>query len=160
MRPEDVWPSFGLVGKETPREPNRDDDGFEGDSLARSEAQASERRYAQGADRLRFYDNLLERLGALPGVTHVALTSNLPGLGSGQREIEIEGKPLADGYTDDPLYWQQVQWLATVKQLDSRAKLYTFVAGPGEHAITFVGSAGAVLNPPSGAKFLEQAILQ
>jgi predicted permease len=55
-----------------------------------------ERRYAKGEDRLRFYDSLLERLGALPGVTHVALTSNLPGLGSGQREIEIEGQPLTD----------------------------------------------------------------
>jgi hypothetical protein len=65
------------------------------------------------------------------------------------------GKPDANGYTDDPLYWEQVRWLASVKELDPRAKLYTFIAGPGDHAITFVGSAGAVLNPPSGAQFLQ-----
>jgi putative ABC transport system permease protein len=59
----------------------------------------ADRRYTKAEDRLRFYDDLLERLRALPGVTHVALTSNLPGLGSGQREIEIEGRPLADPKT-------------------------------------------------------------
>src|SRR5271154_827352 len=40
--------------------------------------------------RQRFYDQLFSRLRALPGVTHVAIVSGLPGLGSGQREIEIE----------------------------------------------------------------------
>lgn len=55
-----------------------------------------ERRYAQPANRLRLYEQLLERTAALPGVTHAALTTHLPGLGSGIREIEIEGRPLND----------------------------------------------------------------
>jgi putative ABC transport system permease protein len=53
-----------------------------------------ESRYADAAARLRFYDDLLERLRSLPSVTHATVSSNLPGLGSGQREIELEGKPV------------------------------------------------------------------
>jgi putative ABC transport system permease protein len=49
-----------------------------------------EDRYKDTDSRQRFYDQLLPRLQALPGVTHVAITSNLPRLGAGQREIEIE----------------------------------------------------------------------
>jgi predicted permease len=49
-----------------------------------------EERYKDTDSRQRFYDQLLPRLRALPGVTHVAIASSLPGLGSGQREIEIE----------------------------------------------------------------------
>lgn len=53
-------------------------------------------RYAERGDRLRFYDELLRRLTALPGVTNVAVTSSLPGSGSGNRRIEIEGRPTAE----------------------------------------------------------------
>ena len=49
-----------------------------------------EDRYKDTDSRQRFYDQLLPRLRALPGVTHVAILSNLPGLGSGRREVEIE----------------------------------------------------------------------
>ncbi len=47
-------------------------------------------RYKDTDSRQRFYDQLLPRLRALPGVTHVAIVSSLPGLGSGRREVEIE----------------------------------------------------------------------
>jgi putative ABC transport system permease protein len=49
-----------------------------------------EDRYKDTDTRQRFFDQLLPRLDALPGVTHAAIVSNLPGLGSGDREIEIE----------------------------------------------------------------------
>jgi putative ABC transport system permease protein len=49
-----------------------------------------EDRYNDTDSRQRFYDQLLPRLRALPGVTHVAIVSSLPGLGSGRREVEIE----------------------------------------------------------------------
>ena len=42
--------------------------------------------YKDADARQRFYDQLLPRLKALPGVTHVALTSSLPGLGADSRE--------------------------------------------------------------------------
>ena len=53
-------------------------------------------RYADAAARVRFFDQLLPRLQALPGVTQVAIASNAPGLGAGGRRIEIEDAPLTD----------------------------------------------------------------
>jgi len=50
----------------------------------------SEEHYKDADAQQRFYDQLLPRLKALPGVTHVALASNLPGLGAASRDIEIE----------------------------------------------------------------------
>ena len=55
-----------------------------------------EEHYKDADARQRFYDQLLPRLKALPGVTHVALTSNLPGLGAASREIEIEHSTISD----------------------------------------------------------------
>jgi len=49
--------------------------------------------YEQPATRLQFHERLVEELSALPGVTHAATASNLPGLGSNRRPIEIEGRP-------------------------------------------------------------------
>jgi putative ABC transport system permease protein len=56
--------------------------------------EGKEQRYAKREDRLRFYEDLATRLAALPGVTHVAVASDLPGLGAGTRDIEFEGKPV------------------------------------------------------------------
>ena len=52
--------------------------------------------YKDADARQRFYDQLLPRLRTLPGVTHVALTSNLPGLGAVNRDIEIEQSTIND----------------------------------------------------------------
>jgi predicted permease len=49
-----------------------------------------EERYKDIDARQHFYDQLLPRLRLLPGVAHVAITSNQPGLGSAERQIEIE----------------------------------------------------------------------
>jgi len=78
--------------------------------------------------------------------------------------LAAEGIPTEGGYyPDNPAYLQHVEWLATVKHIftdpvnpdEPRATLYTFIAGPGDHAITFIGSSSATANPPSGAKFFE-----
>ncbi len=53
-------------------------------------------RYAGPDARLRFFEQLLPRLGSLPGVTHVAVVSDLPGLWAGKRRIEIEDTRLVD----------------------------------------------------------------
>ena len=52
--------------------------------------------YKDADARQRFYDQLLPRLRTLPGVTHVALTSNLPGLGAANRDTEIEQSTIND----------------------------------------------------------------
>lgn len=53
-------------------------------------------RYEGVEARRRMHDALLERLAAVPGVTQAALASNMPGRGSQQRDIEVEGRPNAD----------------------------------------------------------------
>jgi len=55
-----------------------------------------EDRYKDIAARVRFYDQLLPRLRALPGVTSAALASNPPGLGSAENPAEIENQPASD----------------------------------------------------------------
>jgi putative ABC transport system permease protein len=47
-------------------------------------------RYKDTDARQRFIDQLVPRLLALPSVSHVALTSDLPGTGSAERGIELE----------------------------------------------------------------------
>jgi len=53
-------------------------------------------RYKDVAARQRFYDQLLPRLRALPGVTSAALASNPPGLGSAESPVEIEHQRSSD----------------------------------------------------------------
>jgi putative ABC transport system permease protein len=52
--------------------------------------------YADVGSQIRFYENLHERLGALPGVQAVALTSNLPTLGAANPQVGVEGESYAD----------------------------------------------------------------
>ncbi len=56
-------------------------------------------RYAERATRVQLYEQLTERLTAIPGVTHAVATRILPGLGGGSTDIEIEGKPIANAAT-------------------------------------------------------------
>jgi predicted permease len=60
------------------------------DQLMTARIDFPEDRYKDPDARQRFYDQLLPRLKAIPGVTRVALGSNLPGLGAGASQIEIE----------------------------------------------------------------------
>jgi putative ABC transport system permease protein len=53
-------------------------------------------RYETPEARRAMHERLQQRLAAIPGVTHAALTSDFPGLGSQQRSVEIEGQPTAD----------------------------------------------------------------
>ncbi len=53
-----------------------------------------ETRYKDADARQHFYDQLLPRLRALPGVTNAAITSVPPGLGSWRHQIEREHKPI------------------------------------------------------------------
>ena len=60
-------------------------------------ADAKGERYETPEARRAMHDRLQERLAKLPGVTHTAITSDLPGLGSQRRTVEIEGRPAKDG---------------------------------------------------------------
>jgi putative ABC transport system permease protein len=52
--------------------------------------------YADVGSQIRFYEDLHERLGALPGVQAVSLTSNLPTLGAANPQVGVEGESYAD----------------------------------------------------------------
>jgi len=60
-------------------------------------------RYKDTASIQRFYDQLLPRLQAIPGVSHAAFTSNPPGLGSADNNIEIEHAPVVDSAHRPPI---------------------------------------------------------
>jgi predicted permease len=58
-------------------------------------------RYADKAARLRFYEDVLPRIAAMPGVTQAALLSDPPGVGAGQSRFELDGH-LIDKPDDRP----------------------------------------------------------
>lgn len=64
-----------------------------GDKLMTARLDLPDERYKDTPARQRFYDQLLPRLQALPGVSHAAIVSDLPGLGAAHRGIEIENAP-------------------------------------------------------------------
>jgi predicted permease len=66
------------------------------EQIASARISFPEERYKDADARQRFYDQLLPRLKALPGVTHVALTSDLPGLGAASSDIESEHSTIID----------------------------------------------------------------
>jgi putative ABC transport system permease protein len=56
----------------------------------------AEQRYADMKMRQQFWDKLLPELAALPGITHAAVASDAPGLGSRARPVELEGQPIVN----------------------------------------------------------------
>jgi putative ABC transport system permease protein len=60
------------------------------DQLMTARIDLPDERYKDTDARQRFYDELLPRLKAIPGVSHVAFGSDLPGLGANTNQIEIE----------------------------------------------------------------------
>ncbi len=71
--------------------------------------------------------------------------------------MAAEAQPRADGYTDDSRYWDHVKWLKSVHDIEPRAFIYTYVKGTAPDELLFIGSHGATLSPPEGAKFRESA---
>ncbi len=69
---------------------------MDGDRLLTARIDFPEEHYKNAESRQRFFQQLLPRLAAIPGVRGVAITSDLPVTGSGSRRIEIEDKALAD----------------------------------------------------------------
>src|SRR5579862_4446605 len=53
-------------------------------------------RYKDDDARIHFFEQLLPRLRALGGVTHAAIASGAPGMGSADEQIELEHQPIAN----------------------------------------------------------------
>jgi putative ABC transport system permease protein len=58
--------------------------------------QLADKKYPTPEQRRLFYDALLPRLSAVPGVAAASITSAPPSAGAGSRQLEIEGRPAAD----------------------------------------------------------------
>ena len=64
--------------------------------------------YRTNEARLAFYDALVARTSALPGVTHAALTSVVPLTGDGDTGFLIEGRPAPTRSSDALITWYRV----------------------------------------------------
>jgi putative ABC transport system permease protein len=60
------------------------------DRLMTAGVRLPKQQYATPQARLHFFEQLLPRLKAIPGVTHAVIASNLPGISAESRHIEIE----------------------------------------------------------------------
>jgi hypothetical protein len=69
--------------------------------------------------------------------------------------LYTEAARRSDGYTDDPRYWSQAKLLWSVKQIEPRAGIYTYIKGDAPNELIFVTSGGALNDPPTGAAFME-----
>lgn len=65
-----------------------------------------------------------------------------------------EAEPNEDGFSDDPRYWEQVEWLATIRRIDPRSNAYTMVRGDEENEFAIVTNAAALVDPENSAGFM------
>jgi putative ABC transport system permease protein len=97
-------------------------------------------RYKDTDARMRFYDQLLARLRAVPGVTHAAIVSVPPSLGAAREQMELEHAPIGE-----PSRRPQVSLLAqspgyfeTIHLPLLAGRDFTTVDGSAQHASAVV----------------------
>jgi predicted permease len=71
--------------------------GIRADYLLTMRVALPNAKYSTPEARLGFFDRLRPRLDALPGAESVAAATSVPPQGSGQRHLEIEGRPVEPG---------------------------------------------------------------
>jgi HAMP domain-containing protein len=103
-----------------------------------------------------FYDfaaaRALERLAA---DLQVLVDGAANGINGDQlQELYLEAEPNEEGFSDDPRFWQQVDWLATLRRLDPRSNAYTMIRGAAPNEFKIVTNAGARVDPEDSAGFL------
>jgi predicted permease len=85
--------------------------------------------YLEKADQIRFWESLVQRIQAQPGIQAVSVTSSLPGHGTGDGPVSIEGrdygdvstKPFVNHVTVSPSYFETFHIAPTQGRLfDSR----------------------------------------
>ena len=70
--------------------------GFQVDRLLTKHVSLAGPKYRDPSERISFARSVLERVGEIPGIEGVALTSDVPLTGAGATNIQIEGIPFAD----------------------------------------------------------------
>lgn len=65
-----------------------------------------------------------------------------------------EAEPNEEGFSDDPRYWEQVDWLATIRRIDYRSNAYTMIRLENENEFAIVTNAAARVDPENSAGFM------
>ena len=66
-----------------------------------------------------------------------------------------EAEPREDGLTEDPRYWQHLDWLETVHDIEPRANPYTYIKGDEPNEVLFIGDILVAIDPDNSAAFRE-----
>jgi len=66
------------------------------DQITTARLHLTEDRYKDNEARIHFYDQLLPRLRSIAGVSHAAIASGAPGMGSADEQIELEHVPISN----------------------------------------------------------------
>ena len=69
-------------------------------------------------------------------------------------ELYTDAAPSEDGFSDDPRFWEQVDWLATIRQIDPRSNAYTMIQGAQPNEFVIVTNAAARVDPEDSAGFM------
>jgi len=104
--------------------------------------------FATNAALTRIQDDLVATLeGATEGVKTDELLS-----------LAANGKPNSQGFSDDPRFIDQLNWLDTVHHIEPRAWPYIYVRGPQENQIFYVVDLFAKYDPSRSTQFMESKI--
>jgi predicted permease len=75
------------------------DVGVETDDIMSARVGLTAGTYPETADQVRFWETLVDRIATQPGVDAVAVTTSLPGTGTGDGPVSIEGRDYGDTAT-------------------------------------------------------------
>jgi predicted permease len=75
------------------------DVGVETDDIMTARVGLTVGTYVEKADQIRFWETLLSRIEAQPGITHAAVANSLPGHGTGDGPVSVEGRDYGDDAT-------------------------------------------------------------
>jgi HAMP domain len=88
------------------------------------------------------------------------LTDTLQAAAKGTNVEELmalyrEGKPNADGFTDDPRYLDQLNWLQTVHNIEPRAWPYNYIKGDDATPVIYIADLWYRYDKSKAVKFME-----
>jgi predicted permease len=109
-------------------------------------------RYREHAQREAFYEGVLERVRALPGVVSAGYTTSVPlGWKGGTSGLTVEGRPPRQGLQDDALHRQVTAgYLETLGIPLKAGRLFTESDGPQAQTVAVVNEAMARTYFPGG----------
>jgi putative ABC transport system permease protein len=124
--------------------------GFNTDNLLGGAIALAEPKWNDPATRVRFQEQLVERVRAVPGVKSVTAASGFPLSGGAQMRVEVEGRPVADRQRAPTVFAMSIadDYFQTLGLSLRRGRLFT--ATDGEQ-----GSEAAIVNERFAAQMFE-----